>query len=161
LTGFELTTRPVEPADRDFLVRVYGSTRADELAPLPWDDEQKLAFVIQQFTAQDADYRQRYPAAEFLVIERDGVPIGRMYTTRLDDGELRLIDLALLREHRGAGIGSTLLGALLDEADREGLMVSLHVEHWNPAIVLYERLGFRRAGSNEVYVRMERPRPST
>ena len=149
--------RPVEPEDADFLLELYADTRAEELAPVPWTDAQKRQFIEQQFAAQDAAYHENYPDASFSVITDDGERIGRIYLTRLDGGELRIIDIALLSERRNAGIGTALIGDVMAEADRDRLTVSLHVEQWNAALRLYERLGFVRAGENDVYVRMERP----
>lgn len=147
--------RPSGPDDQPFLAAVYASTRTDELAPVPWTDEQKHAFLAQQFHAQDVAYRENYPDGSFSIIELDGVPIGRLIVTRLDGDELRIVDVALLPEHRNAGIGTRLIRDLLATAERDGLMVSLHVEVWNPASQLYERLGFHRVSANDVHARME------
>lgn len=153
MTGIGLRERTDD--DEPFLFAVYASTRVDELVATGWSDQQKLAFVTQQFHAQDIAYRENYPAASFSIVTLDGAPIGRLYVTRLDDDGLRIIDVALLPEHRNGGIGSQLIGTIMGDAERDRLTVSLHVELWNPAAVLYERLGFRRASANEVYVRME------
>ena len=139
-----------------FLFDVYASSRADELAPVPWTQEQKWAFLAQQFHAQDTDYHGRYPDADFSVIERDGVPAGRLYVARVGSGGINIVDIGLLPEHRGAGIGTALVSDIIATADREGVIVSLHVEQWNPARRLYRRLGFVEVTSNEVYIRMER-----
>lgn len=147
--------RPVEPNDESFLVQLYADTRADELAEVPWTDEQKRMFLEQQFAAQDSAYRQNYPDALFSLITMNGAPIGRLYVTRLGADELRIIDIALLAVHRNAGIGTALIRDVMADADRERLTISLHVEQWNPALHLYERLGFVRAGENDVHVRME------
>lgn len=148
--------RPATDADRSFLLDVYRSTREDELALTGWSDADKDAFVEMQFAAQDRSYRQAYPDARFLVILRDGRPVGRLYLVRLAD-EIRVVDIALLHGHRGAGIGSALLASILADADADGLAVRLHVEPWNPARRLYERLGFRTLEQRGVYAFMERP----
>ena len=152
--GIEL--RPTEPADREFLLAVYHSTRADELALLPWTDADKVAFVTSQFEAQDANYRQVNPDAQFLVVLADGDRIGRLYLNEMDD-ELRVIDIALLPEHRGLGIGTALVTWIIANADRERQSVTLHVEPWNPAKRLYERLGFASEGPRGIYEFMRRP----
>ena len=54
-----------------------------------------------------------------------------------------MIDIALLPDHRGRGIGARLLRDVLHEATAAGLPVRLSVERSNPARSLYERLGFR------------------
>jgi ribosomal protein S18 acetylase RimI-like enzyme len=150
-----IALRPAVDEDRAFLLAVYASTRSDEMSAVPWSDAAKADFVQMQFAAQDAYYRATYADGQFLVVERDGTPIGRLYHSRLID-EIRVIDICLLPEYRGLGIGSRLLADLLAEADRDGLMVRLHVESWNPAMRLYERLGFRAVGEASVYQLMER-----
>jgi len=109
-----------------------------------------------QFDAQSRHYREHYRDAAFQVILRDGRPAGRLYVDR-GPASIRIIDIALLAEHRRAGIGTALLAELLAEGDREGKPVSLHVEHLNPAMRLYERLGFRRIEDTGVYYLLERP----
>jgi len=148
--------RPVDDADREFLVELYGSVREPELAALPWDDATKHAFVEQQFTAQDAAYRGNYPGATLDVIEVDGEPAGRLYVHR-GPSDIRIMDIALAPAFRGRGIGTGLLRSLIDEAEKSGRKLSIHVETNNPARSLYERLGFRPAGEHGVYVLMERP----
>jgi ribosomal protein S18 acetylase RimI-like enzyme len=156
-SGIDL--RPTEPADRDFLLAVFESSRADELALVAWSEADRRAFVTSQFDAQDTYYRQMHPEGQFLVILVDGEPVGRLYLDRVDD-ELRVIDIALLPDHRGRGIGSSLLTWVGAIADSEGRSVTLHVEPWNPAKRLYERLGFASEGLRGIYEFMRRPAAS-
>jgi ribosomal protein S18 acetylase RimI-like enzyme len=151
-----LRLRPVEVADRAFLVDLYGSTREEELARVAWDDGTRSAFIEQQFAAQDAHYRANYPGATLDVIEVDGVPAGRLYVHR-GPSDIRIMDIALAPGFRGRGIGTSLLRVLMDEADASGRKLSIHVEMNNPARSLYDRLGFRPAGEQGIYVLMERP----
>jgi ribosomal protein S18 acetylase RimI-like enzyme len=148
--------RPVADADREFLVELYASVRAPELAGVPWDDATKRAFVEQQFAAQDAAYRGNYPGATLDVIEVDGSPAGRLYVHR-GPTDIRIMDIALAPAFRGRGIGTSLLEGLIDEAEASGRKLSIHVESNNPARSLYERLGFAPVGENGVYLLMERP----
>jgi ribosomal protein S18 acetylase RimI-like enzyme len=124
------------------LRRVYASTRQDELGQVPWSDAEKQAFLAMQFDAQDRHYRAHFPGARFDVVERNGTAIGRLIVDRGED-EIRLLDIALLPEHRGVGAGSALLRELLAEAAAQSKRVTIHVERANPARRLYERLGFR------------------
>jgi ribosomal protein S18 acetylase RimI-like enzyme len=148
--------RPVEAADRAFLVELYGSTREDELAQVQWDDGARRAFVEHQFAAQDAHYRANYPRATLDVVEVDGAPAGRLYVHR-GPGDIRIMDIALAPAFRGRGIGTALLRSLIEEADASARKLSIHVEVNNPARSLYDRLGFLPAGEHGVYVLMERP----
>jgi len=53
------------------------------------------------------------------------------------------LGIAVRPEQRGRGIGTCLLDALLDRASRHHRAVSLSVALDNPAVRLYQRLGFR------------------
>lgn len=150
-----LTLRPIRDDDMDFLRLLYASIRADELAMVPWTDEQKAAFVLQQFDAQHAWWQENYPDATFDLVLLDGEPAGRLYVDRWER-EIRIVDIALLPEHRGSGIGTTLLRRVFAEGDAAGKTVSIHVEMFNPARRLYERLGFDYAGEHGVYLLMVR-----
>jgi len=149
----EITLRPVGESDGEFLFRVYASTRAEELAGVGWTEEQKRAFLRQQFAAQSADWERNYPEADLRVIEVDGVPVGRYYVNR-GLQEIGLVDIALLPEYRRSGIGTGLIRGLLAEGKDRGLPVALHVEAFNPARGLYERLGFEAVADRGVYVLM-------
>jgi ribosomal protein S18 acetylase RimI-like enzyme len=149
----DITLRPQTDADRDFLEALYGSTRADEMALVPWTDAQKAAFIAMQFQAQSAHYAEHYYDAEFLVIERDGAPIGRLYLYR-GTADIRIVDIALVPEARGAGLGTHLLREILTEGERAGKSVSIHVENFNPALRLYHRLGFVHVDDHGAYYLM-------
>jgi ribosomal protein S18 acetylase RimI-like enzyme len=151
--------RPATADDREFLYSVYAATRTEELSVVPWTDEQKDAFLRTQFDAQDNYYHQAYADARFLVVTRDDEPIGRLYLARLDD-ELRIVDIALLPEHRRAGVGTRLISDVITEATEAGIAVGLHVEPWNPARRLYERLGFRTVETGQMYEKMELAAPN-
>ena len=78
--------RPVDRvADADFLYAVYASTRAEELAVVPWSEAQKEGFLRMQFDAQDRYWREQNPAAAFDVILVGGTPAGRLYVNRRAD----------------------------------------------------------------------------
>jgi ribosomal protein S18 acetylase RimI-like enzyme len=144
-----------EPGDREFLYRVYASTRTEELAVLAWDEAQKDAFLRAQFDAQDRWYREHYTRATYEVITVDGERAGRLYLHR-GESEIRIVDIALLPEYRGNGVGTSLLRDLLAEADAAGKRVTIHVERLNPALRLYERLGFSVAEDKGVYLLLAR-----
>jgi ribosomal protein S18 acetylase RimI-like enzyme len=149
-----LTLRPAEAADRDLLFRVYASTRQDELALTDWDEAQKMAFLSQQFTAQDTHYRAHYPGAVFNLILLDGDPVGRLYLHRRPS-DIRIMDIALLPPHRNHGIATALLRDLQSEAAAAAKPLTIHVEQFNPALRLYARLGFRPIAEHGVYFLME------
>jgi ribosomal protein S18 acetylase RimI-like enzyme len=145
-----LTFRRITDADLPVLARIYASTRAEELAPVPWSDADKAAFLDMQFRAQHAHYRQYYPEADWLMTMRGNENVGRLYLERLPS-QHRIIDIAFLPEYRGRGLGEALLRDLLDEAAAAGKPVSIHVEKLNPAMRLYRRLGFVTEEDKGIY----------
>lgn len=149
--------RPEDDADLPFLLALYRSTREHELAAVEWTNDQKHAFVVMQFQAQREHYRREYQGASFDVIERNGVPIGRLYVHERP-GEIRIMDITLAPQMRSRGIGSALLRDVLDEGARSQRPVTIHVERFNPARHLYERLGFHMVGQpaeDSIYLLME------
>ena len=146
MTAARVELRPATPADEPPLRRIYASTREDEVAQVPWTEEQKTSFLDMQFDAQDRFYREHHAGQAFDVIEVDGEPAGRLYVARWPE-EIRIVDIALLPEQRGRGVGTSLISALLREALSTGRKVSIHVERQNPAGRLYRRLGFREVGA--------------
>src|SRR5271169_4438173 len=125
------------------------------MALVPWTQAQKDEFVQMQFRFQRKHYLENYGGASFDIVMVDGCAAGRLYVFR-GASEIRIIDIALLPEYRGRGIGGALLAEVLDEARGRGLMVSIHVERNNPAQNLYQRLGFKFAGEQgPVYLLME------
>ncbi len=145
------TLRTIRAEDRDFLLRVYASTRAEELALTDWDETQKQAFLAQQFEAQHHHYQTHYQGARFDLVLLDDEPVGRLYVARWKE-EIRIMDIALLPEYRNGGIGSGLLRELLEEAAATSRRLTIHVERYNPALRLYRRLGFDPVGETGVYL---------
>lgn len=146
--------RTVEEPDQDFLFSVYASTRADEMNLVDWSEKQKNAFLHMQFEAQTKHYSIYYPNAEYKIIERAGVAMGRLSVEDRGD-HLLIMDIALLPEYRGSGIGTFLIQELKQEAVRLNLPLVLRVEFFNPAVRLYQRLGFVRTRDvNTVYQEM-------
>lgn len=150
--------RPEIECDREFLLGLYASTRAEEKALLGWPEPRWDEFIRMQFTLQHTQYRHNYRRGSFEIILVEGAPAGRFYLER-GETETRVIDLALLPQYRRRGIGTTLLRTLLREAAAEGRAVSLHVERNNPVLDFYHGLGFRLAEDKGVYLLMVCPPP--
>ncbi|WP_444995373.1 GNAT family N-acetyltransferase [Aliikangiella sp. IMCC44359] len=149
-----ITLRTFTETDIDFLKQVYGASRERELGVLNWSKQQKDDFIQMQFNAQHHYYQQHYNEAEYSIITKDGIDIGRLYLDRRND-EFRIVDIALLPEYCNQGTGSYLLEKIFDEARELKLPVRVHVENFNPARRLYERLGFKPIKEGDVYLLME------
>lgn len=126
----------------------------EELSASGWSEADVRAFLRGQFDLQSRAYRTAFPGGKFELILSQDKSAGRIYTHQSID-EIRLIDLALMPDFRGQGIGTALLTSLLAEATQSGRPVRFHVERMNRALRLYERLGFRVIGENGPYHLME------
>ncbi len=155
---YGIAYRPMVDEDLPFLAALYASTRAEEVAQTGWPPETQRAFLAQQHHAQHHHYQTYYTGAEWLIVERAGERIGRLYLDERE-GKAYVIDLSLVPEARGRGIGGAILTDVIDEAAAAGKGVALHVERNNPALGLYRRLGFELVEDNGIYLLIERPAP--
>ncbi|KVV47396.1 GCN5 family acetyltransferase [Burkholderia territorii] len=122
--------RPASNSDVPFLLMLRRLTMTEHLQRVgaPIDDETHHRRIATNF--DDA------------VILCDGAdPVGLLKVTRAPD-EWHVHQIQILPSHQGQGIGESVLRALLAEAARVPVPVSLGVLHGNPARRLYERLGF-------------------
>lgn len=154
--AFGLAYRAMTEADLPFVEALFASTRAEEFARTGLGPEQLRALLVQQHNAQHQHFRRQHPAAEWLIVERAGEPIGRLYLDRSGDSD-RVIDISLVPEVRGRGIGGAILADVIAAAEEVGKPVSMHVAIRNPARRLYERLGFVTVDASALYLRLERP----
>jgi ribosomal protein S18 acetylase RimI-like enzyme len=149
-----ISLRPAAAGDNDFLMQVYASTRHEEMALWGWNPAQQKAFIQMQYDARRRGYAAAHPSAETSIILQGKSPAGSMIVFR-GPGEIRLLDISLLSEFRGRGIGRELITMLISEAARSGAVVRLSVVRGNPAARLYERLGFVATGGDAIYCEME------
>lgn len=134
--------RPARLADEAFLRRLYVSTRDDLRLLVALDPTAVDTLIAMQRQAQRTGYLATYPHAQYLVVERDGAPVGRLV---VDEGgkATRLVDISLLPEERGHGLGTTLLRRLQGAATARNVPLALSVARTNPrACKLYLACGF-------------------
>jgi ribosomal protein S18 acetylase RimI-like enzyme len=141
-------------SDRALLLELFVAARAAQFAPLNLPAPMLDMLMRQQFQAQGAGYAAQYPAARREIIEVDGAPVGRLLSDRTDN-HLRLVDIALAPVWRSKGLGSILIGQLMDEARGAGARLDLQVACDNVrAAALYDRLGFEMIADDGVYREM-------
>ncbi|MEM7132581.1 MAG: GNAT family N-acetyltransferase [Chloroflexota bacterium] len=150
INGVDIVLRPIRDTDMPFLLELYASTRAEEMAMIDWPDEQKDQFLATQFHAQHTYYMENYLEATFDVMIWQKEPIGRLYVEEWPT-ELRIIDIALLPQYRKQGIGGYFMKKLMQRAQDGKKGVSIHVEKNNPAMRLYKRLGFKKVDEHGLY----------
>ncbi|HQU84923.1 MAG TPA: GNAT family N-acetyltransferase [Pyrinomonadaceae bacterium] len=147
---------PVNDSDSELIEKIYYFTRNDEFAMLGWNEDQLKPFLKMQCDFQNKSYRMHFPDAEFSMILFDDKKVGRMIVDRTEN-EVRLVDIAILPEFRGNGIGSSLIERLYSESKEKKLPLSLQVEKNNiSAYRLYQKLGFENVGESDLYISMEK-----
>lgn len=145
-----VTRRPAGRADEPFTRALHDAVRRPELAASGLADGVIDDLLSMQFAARETGYRQRFPEASAEIVLCDGVPVGRVLVDR-EGAEVHLVDIALLADHRGCGIGTVVLRELIEEARSSDRPLTLSVAHDNPALRLYRRLGFESRSEDEVY----------
>ena len=148
----DLTLRPIrEPDDLPLLGRIYASSRDYESHYYGFPEAELKKFLADQFRIQHNQYMNA-PDADFYMIEfLDATPAGRFYVRDMPYPEIRVIDIAILPEHRRKGIGRALFRQTMDRARKEGKRMSIHVEQNNPAHLFYEKLGFGYVHVDGIY----------
>ena len=147
-----ITDRLATPKDADFLRSLFFVIRAPEFESAGLAGPKLEALLNQQYHAMRNYYDQEYAEAEYVIIEAEGQPIG--YEATVDIGSLHVLDIALMPEFRSRGIGTDRMRALQERAAKMGKSLTLTVEVFNPALRLYERLGFAVTDEAQVYLRM-------
>lgn len=139
-----------QDTDTAFLLALYATTRAAELELAPWSAAEKSAFVDMQFQAQRQHYHTHYPDAEWLVVSCKDTQVGRLYLESWPS-EIRIIDIALIPDWRGQGLGTHMMRDVMSIAAARNIGVGIHVESASPAIRLYSALGFEKIEDKGVY----------
>jgi ribosomal protein S18 acetylase RimI-like enzyme len=138
----EISLRPADNGDLEFCFRLYIESRKGEVEAFGWAEAAELAFFRMQFEARERAYRLQFPGLVDEIITLSGSPVGRIFTSSEGDG-LLLIDIAILSDHQGSGIGTQVVRDLQAKALIEDKRVLLRVDKTNHrAIVFYKKLGF-------------------
>jgi RimJ/RimL family protein N-acetyltransferase len=163
-----VTLRREHDQDGDFLYRLFRSHAFSAFGPLPVDDAMKESLVRMQFASRAATYRSQYPEALFAILERDGIPFGRVVVDEPLLGSPRgspggaacIVDLELLAESCGSGIGSAVMTSLVRWLGERCEAVRCTVLVGNEASLrMCRRAGFLPVADHPPHVELEWRRP--
>jgi GNAT superfamily N-acetyltransferase len=150
----QISRRPLTLDDEPFINRLIEEVAADELGARLWPDAVRVSLLDIQYRARRRGFHDALPDATEQIIQRDGEAAGRLVTAR-DAESIRVVDSALLPQARGQGLGTACIRDLQAEAERTGHPLRLSVVRMNAAARLYERLGFRVTGGDQIRYAME------
>lgn len=152
LPGFVL--RPEVEADAAFRLALFRTSRGPGWDQIPLPPDLLTKIMEQQFHAQTQGYRTAYPAARLEIVTVEAAAVGRL-ATDLGPRALHLIDIALVPEWRGRGLGRAILRRLIAEAGAQALPLTLQVARDNLAAQrLYRRLGLEATTADATYLTM-------
>jgi ribosomal protein S18 acetylase RimI-like enzyme len=141
----DVSFRPARPSDRAFIEALYFETQRwiiERLFGRRGDDVERQKF--------EAFYNE----SSTRVIVFGSEDAGWISITSNNDG-IEIEQIYLLPRLQNRGIGSRIISDIISEARASGRRVTLSTAKINPAIRLYERLGFRQTGETEFKIQME------
>ncbi len=150
----EIILRPRRADEENFWREVFCDAVRTHFEALNLPENELNNLLEFQFQAQNLDYEKNYPQASNDVILYKNEPAGRLIIST-EDNDLHLIDIAVLSEFRGRGIGTKILQWLFEQSRRTKLPIRFYVEKINPAFRLYERLGFKTVADVTSHFQME------
>ena len=149
-----ISLRVIAPEDSKFLLILYKSSRGEDLRGLGWDEQRISEFLDMQYEAQQRFHATEYKKAIDQIVLRGSEPVGRV-TFEPREHEIRCVEVALMPEHRNAGIGTRLIRELQTEAKRQKKPLRLQVIRFSRSVSLFERLGFQRISETGTHFQME------
>jgi ribosomal protein S18 acetylase RimI-like enzyme len=134
----EISLRPARQEDEAFLFALFCTS--PEYAYLPAEMRDQL--LRMQYSAQRSAYGQEFPGSGYEVVLQDEERVGRFWVAGRDE-DFYLVDVALLPEYRGKGIGSALINELQKHARNAGKAVRCSVSRFNSgSLRFHQRHGF-------------------
>jgi GNAT superfamily N-acetyltransferase len=149
-----VSLRPETDEDDAFLRRLITATIIQELGADSWPEPMRTHLAGMQYTMRRQAVRARYPGGESRIVLADGVECGWLFSADLPE-VVWLVEVMVAAEFRGKGIGGFAVRQVIERAGERPVHLKVNVTN-DRAIQLYERLGFRRIGGDEVQYLMER-----
>ena len=140
-----VSLRPADPSDLAFAQRLYYAEMRWIVERLfGWDD-----------ATEDVKFARQFVVDETRIITLDGRDIGWLQSA-VETDQIFLKQIYVTGEFQRRGIGTQIMQRLFEEADRHGKPVTLGVVKINPALALYQRLGFRTTHEDQYKFYMRR-----
>jgi len=142
--------RPAREGDFSFAKHLYLASMKPLLTALG-------AWNLTESTEAFASY---FDVEEIQIVTANGDDVGWIQVSKNDDA-FCLDQIHLIEQARGNGIGERLIRNVIAAANMEGKVTTLSLVRGNRSIALYERLGFRLVGEDDIKFHMQCDRPTT
>ena len=149
-----ITLRPATEDDQEFLLELYKHSRGDDLRGLGWDEDRIGEFLEMQYEAHQNFVRSDHPGLDDQIVLSEGEPVGHVALEQRAN-DFRLVDISLVPARRNRGTGTFLIQELQAESAAAKRPLRLQAIRFNRAVVLFERLGFRRTSETGTHFQME------
>jgi GNAT superfamily N-acetyltransferase len=153
-----LETIPSMPQDRSMPIS-FRQARDPDFSYCKGLYFQEMEWIIEELhldrAAQTASFHQQWDLTQVRIIVLDGSDVGWLQTVSQDD-ELFVAQMFVDRPFQRRGIGTEVVKRLIGEAASVNQTMRLNVVKINPAVRLYERLGFQVIGEDDRKFYMKR-----
>lgn len=143
----EFTLQPARSEDRERLADLRAEVLRDDLTRLGRFDEERVR----------ERFRRAFEPRWTWIITGPGSALIGCIALRAEAGGRLLEHFYIDPAYQNRGIGSRVLGAVLEKDEAKDAVVRLNVLQGSPARRLYERFGFRAYSEDAVDVFMSRP----
>ncbi|MRJ42975.1 MULTISPECIES: GNAT family N-acetyltransferase [Idiomarina] len=150
-----ITTR-LEPfsdaRDGDLAYTLFADQKQQEFSRLLSPPAILEQLLRSQYDIREQSYSVSYHDYQKLTATLDSQPIGILRIGQAQiTGCLRLVDIIIDQRYRCRGVGTQVLEHFIDLARAKSLDADLHVQKDNPALRLYQRLGFCICGETDLH----------
>jgi GNAT superfamily N-acetyltransferase len=151
--GGMIYLRPARPDDETFQFDLFRSSRSGvfRLGRLP--DAKIDELLTAQFGSRMRSLRERFPHAQWSIIEFQGSAIGELIVDDTASAPC-MIDMSLLQSHQRRGIGGAVIRALAAAAAGRGGLRAMVLMTNAHSLEMFRRLGFVDSGHDSAYVEL-------
>jgi len=134
----DLQIRKFSDSEINYKKQLFVENKISKLNAEHWSDDLKIQITNMQYMAQENHINSYFPDATDSIILWDQKKVGRLVFEK-SDKLLHVIDIIIGKKFQNKGLGTEILTKLISENES----VSLNVDMDNPALRLYNKLGFK------------------
>ncbi len=154
-----METSPNNPLEKETTISRRQATEADTKFARTTHHTALHDLIVRQFGSfdekmQDEFFAKSWKPETHEILVSDSADIGYCSIVRTP-GHIFLSELLLLPSAQGKGIGTRMLGELIEESKAKNIPITLQVLKENQAQHLYRKMGFKDVETNSKHIQME------